>query len=340
MRKVCWMIETSLRDQLRRQIVARNAVDERETVSLARFLAEFDQLDHPFDEESNPTHVTASAVVVGLRGVVLHRHKRLGIWLQPGGHIDSGELPADAAVRETLEETGLAVVHAAGESAVIHVDVHPGPRGHTHLDVRYLLVAGDEDPCPPAGESPDVRWFSWTEAIAMSDGGLSGILRSLHPADVDVEIRPAAATDARHLAEIFCRSRQLVMPPFVWPHDDDEVRAWIADVVVPRGATWVATISGFPVGMVVAGDGWVEHLYVDPPWIGHGVGAQLLQHACRLLPDGAQLWVFQANARAREFYEHHGFVATEFTDGAGNEERQPDVRYEWQPLGRVAFTPA
>lgn len=338
------MIETRLRDQLRHQIAARKGVDQRETDSLARFLAEFDQLDHPFDEESSPTHVTASAVVVGRRGVVLHRHKRLGIWLQPGGHIDAGELPADAAVRETREETGLAVVHAVvhagGEPAIIHVDVHPGPRGHTHLDVRYLLVAGDEDPCPPAGESPDVRWFSWAEAIAMSDGGLSGILRSLHPADVDVEIRPATELDAGHLAEIFCRSRQLVMPPFVWPHDDDEVRAWIPDAVVPRGTTWVATISGLPIGMVVTGDGWIEHLYVDPPWIGHGVGARLLRQAVGLLPDGAQLWVFQANGRAREFYERHGFVAAEFTDGAGNEEHQPDVRYEWWPLSRVAATSA
>jgi 8-oxo-dGTP pyrophosphatase MutT (NUDIX family)/GNAT superfamily N-acetyltransferase len=334
------MVETRLRDQLRRQIAARTGVDQRETVSLSRFLAEFDRLGRPFDEESNPTHVTASAVVIGLRGVVLHRHKRLGIWLQPGGHIDSGELPADAAVRETLEETGLAVVHAGGEPAIIHVDVHPGPRGHTHLDVRYLLVAGDEDPRPPAGESPDARWFSWAEAIDMSDGGLSGILRSLNPADADVEIRPATTQDARHLAEIFCRSRQLVMPPFVWPHDDDEVRAWIPNVVVPRGSTWVATISGLPIAMMVTGDGWIEHLYVDPPWIGHGVGARLLQYACGLLPDGVQLWTFQANVRARAFYERHGFVAVEFTDGAGNEERQPDVRYEWPSLGRVASVPA
>ncbi len=330
------MIETRLRDQLRRRIAARTGVDQRETASLERFLVEFDRLEHPFDEESDPTHVTASAVVVGLRGVVLHRHKRLGIWLQPGGHIDAGERSADAAVRETHEETGLSVVHAAGEPAVIHVDVHPGPRGHTHLDVRYLLVAGDDDPCPPAGESPDVRWFSWAEAIAMSDGGLAGILRSLHPADAGIEIRPATADDARHIAEIFCRSRQLVMPPFVWPHDDDEVRAWIAEVVVPRGTTWVATVSGLAVGMMVAGGGWIDHLYVDPPWIGHGVGARLLQQAGELLPDGMQLWTFQANARARGFYERHGFVAVEFTDGGRNEERQPDVRYERHGLGDAA----
>jgi ribosomal protein S18 acetylase RimI-like enzyme len=44
-------------------------------------------------------------------------------------------------------------------------------------------------------------------------------------------------------------------------------------------------------------------------------------------PEGLQLWAFQSNARARRFYERHGFEAVEFTDGNGNEERWPDVRY-------------
>ncbi|MDP9464580.1 MAG: GNAT family N-acetyltransferase, partial [Actinomycetota bacterium] len=44
-------------------------------------------------------------------------------------------------------------------------------------------------------------------------------------------------------------------------------------------------------------------------------------------PEGLQLWTFESNDRARRFYERHGFTAVEFTDGAGNEERWPDVRY-------------
>ena len=44
-----------------------------------------------------------------------------------------------------------------------------------------------------------------------------------------------------------------------------------------------------------------------------------------------QLWTFQQNARARRFYEERGFRAVEFTDGEGNEEKTPDVRYEWTP---------
>ena len=145
--------------QVLADVAARTPVDERERRSIERFLAEVDRLEHPFDEHADPVHVTGSALVVGPRGIVLHRHRTLGIWVQPGGHIDPGETPWDAAVRETTEETGLAVpASPATGRELAHVDVHPGPRGHTHLDLRYLVDAGDADPAPPPGESQDVAW--------------------------------------------------------------------------------------------------------------------------------------------------------------------------------------
>ena len=156
-------------------------VDERARRSKARFLAELGRLPRPFDQFADPVHVTASAIVVGRRGTVLHRHKRLGLWLQPGGHIDPGEAPWEAAARETVEETGLAVTPAGEASSPVHVDVHAGGRGHTHLDVRYLLEAPDAEPVAGPGESPDVRWFGWDEAITVADPGLAGALRALRP---------------------------------------------------------------------------------------------------------------------------------------------------------------
>mgnify|MGYP003330080871 CR=1 FL=1 len=168
-------------DDLKAQLAHRRPVDDREAASLDRFLAELDRLSSPYDENADPVHVTGSAIVVGPRGVVLHRHKRLGIWLQPGGHIDDGEQPWEAAHREAVEETGLTVRHPADGPRLVHVDVHPGPRGHTHLDLRYLLEADDEDPAPPPGESQDVRWFSWDDAFALADPGLLGGLRAVRP---------------------------------------------------------------------------------------------------------------------------------------------------------------
>lgn len=162
-------------------VAERIPVDEREAASIQIFLEQFARLEHPFDEEADAVHVTGSAIIIGRRGVVLHLHKRLGIWLQPGGHIDRGETPWQAALREVREETGLVVRHPAQGPLLVHVDVHPGPRGHTHLDLRYLLEADDEEPSPPPGESQEVRWFSWDEAIAVADSGLVGALRALRP---------------------------------------------------------------------------------------------------------------------------------------------------------------
>ena len=156
-----------------------HAVDDRERESIERFLHETERLESPFDEHADLVHVTGSAIVVGERGTVLHLHKRLGLWLQPGGHIDEGESPADAALREAAEETGLPVSHPPGGPRFVHVDVHPGPKGHTHLDVRYLIYSPDVDPDPGEDESPFVRWFDWDEAIGLADDGLKGALISL-----------------------------------------------------------------------------------------------------------------------------------------------------------------
>jgi 8-oxo-dGTP pyrophosphatase MutT (NUDIX family) len=157
-------------------VASRTPVDEREAESVRLFLAELRRLERPFDEHADPVHVTGSAVVIGPRGVLLHLHKRLGLWLQPGGHIDQGETPEQAALREVREETGFACT----DPQFVHVDVHPGGRGHTHLDVRYLLHA-DGEPSPAEGESQDVRWFGWDEAVAMADPGLRGLLVHLRP---------------------------------------------------------------------------------------------------------------------------------------------------------------
>jgi 8-oxo-dGTP pyrophosphatase MutT (NUDIX family) len=162
-------------EELRRQVADRVPIDDRERHSQERFLAELDRLEQPFEEHADPTHVTASAIVIGPQGVLLHLHHILHKWMQPGGHIDAGESPAEAALREMDEETGLTPLD---EPELVHIDVHAGPRGHTHLDVRYLVHA-DGDPHPAEGESPEVRWFDWDEALSVVDESLAGILQVL-----------------------------------------------------------------------------------------------------------------------------------------------------------------
>jgi ADP-ribose pyrophosphatase YjhB (NUDIX family) len=171
-----------LRDLVRQSVAGKQAIDDGERECIAEFLRRFDALPRPFDEHADPVHVTGSAIVVGPRGVILVKHKSLGIWLQPGGHVEPGETPADGSLREAHEETGLDVAFANGSPQLVHVDVHPGPRGHTHLDLRYLVEAGDREPRPPEDESQDVAWFEWDAAVARADDErLKSLLRALSP---------------------------------------------------------------------------------------------------------------------------------------------------------------
>jgi 8-oxo-dGTP pyrophosphatase MutT (NUDIX family) len=163
-------------EQISGMVAAHEPADDRERRSRRRILEELDRLHAPCDEDADPVHVTASAIVVSRLGTVLHRHRRLGLWLQPGGHIDPGEAPWEAACREAVEETGLSVRNPPGGPRLVHVDVHQGAKGHTHLDLRYLVVAPAADPSPPPGESPDVQWFAWEEAEAIADDALTGAL--------------------------------------------------------------------------------------------------------------------------------------------------------------------
>jgi 8-oxo-dGTP pyrophosphatase MutT (NUDIX family) len=161
-------------------VAGRTPVDDLEAADIARFLADIAPLADPFDREAGPAHVTGSGLVVGPRGIVLLRHLKFDLWVQPGGHVDAGETPWDGARREVLEETGLVVEPAGldGRPELAHVSVHPAG-DHVHYDLRYLFTGGDADPAPPEGESQDVHWFDWPAALAIADEALDGILRSL-----------------------------------------------------------------------------------------------------------------------------------------------------------------
>jgi GNAT superfamily N-acetyltransferase len=117
---------------------------------------------------------------------------------------------------------------------------------------------------------------------------------------------------------------------FPLAHTDDEVRAWVADHLLPTTETWVAEVDGVVVAFCSLGAGWIEQLYVAPGHTGHGIGSRLVELAKKRQPGGLQLWTFQINTGARRFYERHGFRVVEMTDGSANEERQPDVRYAWR----------
>jgi GNAT superfamily N-acetyltransferase len=151
------------------------------------------------------------------------------------------------------------------------------------------------------------------------------------PGDAPV-VRRAETRDAAAAAEVFTGARRSAgasLPPPV--HTPEEDRGFVRDVLIGERETWLAEVDGRVVAVMTLDGDRLDQLYVAGAHTGRGVGSALVAHAKSRLPDGMKLWVFESNTPARRFYARHGFVEVERTDGAGNEERAPDVRMEWRP---------
>ena len=143
-------------------------------------------------------------------------------------------------------------------------------------------------------------------------------------------IRRARPEDAEAIADVFAASLEsLAFLPHL--HTVEEHRRFITEVVPLDHEIWVAEEDGRVVGLAALGASTLGHLYVHPDAHGRGIGTALLDKAKELRPDGFTLWTFPQNERACRFYERHGLRAIRFTDGSGNEEKLPDVQYEWLP---------
>ena len=138
-------------------------------------------------------------------------------------------------------------------------------------------------------------------------------------------LRPATPEDAGIVSIIHRLAAYL--PPL---HSAEENLRFVREQLMAENHVWVAETGGEVVGYVAFDDGWLRHLFVHPAHQGRGIGAALLAHA---MADGRerQLWTFEKNVRARAFYEQHGWMLAEVTDGQRNEHKEPEVRYVWRP---------
>lgn len=144
---------------------------------------------------------------------------------------------------------------------------------------------------------------------------------------MSVQLRLATPDDADAIAGVFTASRRLLdfLPQL---HTPDEDRGFIGSHVLPRYRVTVATREARIVGFLADEPGWIENLYVAPDSLGGGIGSALLADA-KARNGALELWCFVENRRARHFYERHGFAEVLRTDGSGNEERCPDIRFRW-----------
>ena len=141
--------------------------------------------------------------------------------------------------------------------------------------------------------------------------------------------RQATVADAAAVAEVYLAARAAASPDVKWGHGDEEVRAWIRDHLIPHGGMTVAVDGQTLHGYVAIHEDWIDHLFVHPLSWRRGIGTHLTAHAKNLRPGGLRLWTFQSNARARAFYERQEFAVDHLTDGADNEENEPDMLYVW-----------
>ena len=143
-----------------------------------------------------------------------------------------------------------------------------------------------------------------------------------------LSIRPLRLDETDQAATIFRRA-MMTVPCFDEAlHSAEEDRAFWRDHVFSRCTIIGIFDDGALCGQAALSPGWIHQFHIDPAKHGRGIGSLLMANVMVQLAD-IQLWTFQANRGARRFYERHGFIAMELTDGAGNEEQEPDVRYRW-----------
>jgi len=149
----------------------------------------------------------------------------------------------------------------------------------------------------------------------------------------DITLRLAAGDDAGAIADVYLAAFHATYR-FPLADDDEQVRSWIRDVLVPTEEVWVAVAPGPGiVALMALSEEMLDQLYVAPGWTGRGIGGRLVRLAKARRPDGLDLYTFQVNSGARRFYVRHGFAEVARGDGSGNEEGQPDIRYAWRPRG-------
>ena len=121
----------------------------------------------PFSRSTTQGHITSSGLVVKDGKVLLIFHPYIKRWFQPGGHIDEGDSPIAAAIREVYEETGYVCELDSNSQEPIDIDIHEIPENpkkgegaHLHIDLLYCLRVVREE---QSAEDIECKWFAFSD---------------------------------------------------------------------------------------------------------------------------------------------------------------------------------
>jgi 8-oxo-dGTP pyrophosphatase MutT (NUDIX family) len=163
------MHRRALLDKLARHV----PFDAAEADALARITTFIGRYPNCFDRSLAVGHITGSAWLIDPPGthVLLTHHRKLGKWLQLGGHADGNPDVLAVAIREAQEESGIDEIQpVSGE--VFDVDVHEIPARdaearHFHYDIRFLLRAGVGAEFRVSEESHELAWVAVGEVASI-----------------------------------------------------------------------------------------------------------------------------------------------------------------------------
>lgn len=157
-----------------RNLLRRYETDDEEQEDARAFMLAW--IEHyPLDAHLRTRlegHLTASALIVNhaRTHALLTHHKKLGRWLQLGGHCDGDANLAHVALRECFEESGIEGL--AIDPVPIDLDIHdiparPGEPEHMHLDTRFVVYAPSGATPVISDESNELRWIAPSELAAL-----------------------------------------------------------------------------------------------------------------------------------------------------------------------------
>jgi putative acetyltransferase len=147
-------------------------------------------------------------------------------------------------------------------------------------------------------------------------------------------LRQLAIDDMDSAAVVLRMSFDEALPTLAGLHTPDEDRWFFRERLFATCQLWGYFDGKELLGFIAFREGWIDQLYVLPLSQRRGIGTALLQVA-QSKSGHLSLWTFLRNKNARRFYEKHGFVLVQETDGTRNEEKEPDAMYSWRLNGAL-----